>query len=271
MKERPILFTGEMVRAILDGRKTQTRRPVKFGKTAGISPEFHHLDFLQTAVFTDGTCVYSPFGTVGDRLWVRETFADQHPLAIQDGRYSQPGRAGIPGPPPVEYRTIYRVDGEPNQIWRNGTGLHPYFEIKEPSAEDLEFATIRSNYTNSGRAVHWRPSIHMPRWASRIDLEITAVRVERVQDITEEDAKKEGVNWKSHVVDEVTGNLEPYEEASDAFKRLWQSIYGNRPKLPADTQSKRYKRVIRWLENNPPTDWDANPWVWVYEFRRVRP
>lgn len=195
MKERPILFAGEMVRAIIDGRKTQTRRLVKpqpdfcggAGEEADLSKWGWH-GFSRRVRFLPVSESRPPLGTVGDQLWVRET-------------------------------------------WR------------------MDAYNIAAEYRASTSALMehiapWKPSIHMPRWASRIDLEITAVRVERVQDITEEDAKAEGVNWKSHVVDEASGNLEPYEDASDAFKRLWQSIYAN---------------------------WDTNPWVWVYEFRMIKP
>lgn len=187
MKERPILFTGEMVRAILDGRKTQTRRPFKFRETnqPPSRPElFNPKHVTQPA----------PLGTIGDRLWVREKWAPHCEM---------PGAA------------IYRCD-------RGG------------DYQD----TVTENF-------RWRPSIHMPRWASRIDLEITAVRVERAQEITEEDAKNEGVS---------PDDYEGYEHPDNptlscaahrySFRDLWQSIYAN---------------------------WDANPWVWVYEFRRVKP
>ena len=193
MKERPILFNGEMVRAILDGRKTMTRRPVKPQPgPLGIHPAMR----VQMAE-------NPPLGTIGDRLWVRETWrvdgiARGMALRFGDCKTTREGMS-------------YRADMEGDR-----------------SCDDCD----------------WMPSAWMPRWASRIDLEITAVRVERVQDITEEDAKKEGVSWNSHIISEESGNPEPYEDASDAFRTLWQSIYGT---------------------------WDVNPWVWVYEFRRIKP
>lgn len=176
MKERPILFSGPMVRAILDGRKTQTRRPVK--------PQL----FVATpSMFDFSKC---PLGQPGERLWVRETWMMGTMLGMHKGQER-----------PI---AIYRADGE----------------IK----------------------MSWRPSIHMPRWASRITLEITRVWVERVRDITEEDAMKEGcirelkpdgsVGWGAGLV-----------EAKDAFRDTWQSIYGT---------------------------WDDNPWVWAVEFRRTK-
>ena len=213
MKERPILFTGEMVRAILDSRKTQARRLVKpqpepipgdVWKDKRIPSDrqfwWPSKRAGQMVELRDMSAV-APLGTIGDRLWVRETFRIYR-SSVECACYDDCRCASMDGKP------LYRAS--------------------DPSPDDDK----------------WTPSIHMPRWASRIDLEITAVRVERVQYITDEDSKKEGVIWKSHVADEESGNLEPYEDAPDAFKRLWQSIYGN---------------------------WDANPWVWVYEFRRIKP
>lgn len=219
MKERPILFTGEMVRAILDGRKTQMRRLVskqKYPHGTWATP-----DEVAAGYAHDTRAFMPPLGTIGDRLWVRETFStmDRHPMRGDE--------------------VAYRADGE-SLVW-------------EP----------------------WTPSIHMPRWASRIDLEITAVRVERVQDITEEDAKKEGITESEigRLASRTLANCKGIQRAPVVlqFAELWQSIYGNRPTLPKNPESKRYHRVKRWLEKNPPTGWDVNPWVWVYEFRRIKP
>ena len=190
MKERPILFNGEMVRAILDGRKTMTRRPVKPQPgPLGIHPAMR----VQMAE-------NPPLGTIGDRLWVRETFRIYN-SASECACYDECKCASVNGKP------LYRAS--------------------DPSPDDDK----------------WTPSIHMPRWASRITLEITAVRVERLQEITEEDAMKEGcerefkpdgsVAWGAGLI-----------EAAENFRTLWQSIYAN---------------------------WDANHWVWVYEFRRIKP
>ncbi|HGM6832005.1 TPA: hypothetical protein ACKQCE_000539 [Serratia marcescens] len=174
MKERPVIFNGEMVRAILHGRKTQTRRIAKADNS-------NHL-------------LGCPFGQVGDRLWVRETFA------AFDADWKHPGK-------PHDLK-----DGP----WPNV--VYPASVAKIPDGT-------------------CRPSIHMPRWASRITLEITAVRVERLNDISEEDAKAEGVKagvcpGHEHMMHQV------------AFRELWQSIYGEE-------------------------SWRANPWVWVIEFKRA--
>ena len=176
MKERPILFSGPMVRAILDGRKTQTRRPVK--------PQ----PFVATtSMFDISKC---PLGQPGDRLWVRET-------------------------------------------WRKDA-LGTVVEYRATTSALMEFIAP------------WRPSIHMPRWASRITLEITRVWVERVQDITEDEAKAEGIvdgGCMTCGKPETCGCQNPRPDRRDSFANLWQSIYGT---------------------------WDANPWVWAVEFRRVK-
>lgn len=248
MKERPILFSAPMVREILAGTKTQTRRVWKLprgcswyaghgGEAAGMvqdddGPAWWHV--------SEQRC---PYGQPGDRLWVREAWADQHPLAIQDGRYSQPGRAGIPGPPPVAFRTIYRADGEPLQVWSNGNQSHPYLTRSGPASQiDSDFPAVASNYQRKGKAIYWNPSIHMPRWASRITLQVTNVRVERLQDISELDARAEGA---PELLSVDGGYLEhPMGCYRDGFQHLWTSING-------------------------PGSWDTNPWVWVVEFRRL--
>lgn len=237
MRERPILFSAPMVRAILAGTKTQTRRVVRGGPNRVL---WHPVVVAGHGGWIDdhGRPIRCPYGMPGDRLWVREAWAEEHPLAIQDGRYSQPGRAGMVGPPPVDFRTIYRADGEPLQIWRNADQSHPYYTRSGPADEvDAEYPTVASNYTCHGKGIHWRPSIHMPRTASRITLEITAVRVERLQDISERDAWAEGCEGYD---DDVTGGRSGYSE----YAELWQSINGA-------------------------GSWDANPWVWVVEFKRA--
>ncbi|BEN05978.1 MULTISPECIES: ASCH domain-containing protein [Serratia] len=202
MKERPVIFNGEMVRAILDGRKTQTRR--------AISDRHLHLIDVASQV---GECYplesgidhansqsyyreYCPFGQVGDRLWVRETWTPES-IDAEEGNYSPDYRATANGQP---------LDGR------------------------------------------WTPSIHMPRWASRITLEITAVRVERLNDISQADAKAEGVKPAGDMLPDYPDTfLTPkgdFAIAKVAFQRLWQSIYGEE-------------------------SWAANPWVWIIEFKQV--
>ncbi|HIE1453160.1 TPA: hypothetical protein ACXJGQ_000119 [Serratia marcescens] len=222
MKERPVIFNGEMVRAILDGRKTQTRRVVKVQPE---SPGFG-LRYITESLNNRDTGKYfwsqsdacginkprskpfaCPFGQVGDRLWVREAYQgplfnfDQMETYLEDtSKFERP-----------EF-CEYRADG----------GKTPeYYDADD----NLRYG--------------WKPSIHMPRWASRITLEITAVRVERLNDISHEDAKAEGCCYGRG------GGVPDFAVTpADHFPTLWASIYGEE-------------------------SWNANPWVWVIEFRRV--
>ncbi|HCT7774661.1 TPA: morphogenetic protein [Klebsiella pneumoniae] len=229
MKERGMIFNSEMVRAIVSGRKTQTRRIMK------VQPESNQLGLL---LITDSTkhsdigkyhwaesnatgnhvrskLFSCPFGAVGDQIWVRETF--QGPLfdyELMDEYLEDSSKFEKP-----EF-CQYAADG----------GHRPEYQ----DADD----NLRHG---------WRPSIHMPRWASRILLEITDVRVERLNAISEEDARAEGIidgGCLNCGEPEPCGCANPEPDATDAFAYLWQSIYGQ--------------------EN-----WNANPWVWVIEFKRV--
>ena len=197
MTERGMIFNGEMVRAILDGRKTQTRRVIKNqreGESWSVKsaveprcPGHTHDWWLPTATRPYSALPRCPFGAVSDRIWVRETWAEAGASAPDLKLY----RANYPEHVPTHYENI-------------------------PSAEEIR----------------WTPSIHMPRWASRILLEITAVRVERLNDISEEDARSEGIS----------GSLA--RDVKEAYAALWRSIYGS-------------------------DSWRANPWVWVIEFKRI--
>lgn len=193
MKERPILFSGEMVRAILEGRKTQTRRILKPNSD---SP-------FQTKC---------PYGQPGDRLWVRETWAV---------------RPDYDRLPPSQC-------GDEGMWWRASLSLCP----------------------DGYEACHgkWRPSIHMPRWASRITLEITSVRVERLQDISEEDAVKEGI-------EPVYFEKNFDKKAIKAYKHYFDSSYAGADAIGS------FRSL--WQSINGAESWDANPWVWVIEFKRV--
>ncbi|WP_373857761.1 hypothetical protein [Klebsiella pneumoniae] len=200
MTERRMIFNGEMVRALLSGRKTQTRRPVKFpvhDKNLGCELAGNEL----AGELSAGNYLNSAFGKPGDRIWVRETWAE--------------AGAGAP------YLKLYRAN-YPEHV-------PSHYENVPPADE-----------------VRWTPSIHMPRAASRILLEITDVRVERLNAISEEDARAEGIidgGCLNCGEPEPCGCANPEPDATDAFAYLWQSIYGQ--------------------EN-----WNANPWVWVIEFKR---
>ena len=200
MIERPILFNGEMVRAILDGRKTQTRRIAKLNASGRVQ-----LKGKNWHIYDQDAILACPLGQVGDRLWVRETFV-QGFEADECGDISSCDENGNAKP----IQTWYRADGHIN--WE----------------DDGELCNTP-----------WKPSIHMPRSASRITLEITDVRIERLQSISESDAIAEGCdNSKSNAA--IAAGW--YEKPKAAYRRLWNSIYKN---------------------------WDENPWVWVIEFRRV--
>jgi hypothetical protein len=201
--EKPILFSCPMVRAILEGRKTQTRRVVK----KDIPPRYHDV-FPESF----GTChwlwsketsgegaeqqdlfpLVAPY-QVGDRLWVRETWA-----TIRD---------------------------------EDECSIATLTEMNDAGPATVFYRDTANHITGK-----WRPSIFMPRWASRITLEVTGVRVERLQDISEVDANREGLEL---CIEEGCGCIR------NRFMRLWDSI------------------------NGKTCPWESNPWVWVYEFRRV--
>lgn len=197
MKERPILFSAPMVRAILDGRKTQTRRVIKPQPGPGVNA-FTPAEV--NAAWQEGWIpVKCPYGDSGDRLWVRENFA-------------------------IVPASAYRMSEGVQQT------INP---------NDRDMAAIYA--AGWDRSIpRWKPSIHMPHWASRITLEITDVRVERLNDISEADAIAEGCKGLNCPPDH-EGDVSPQEE----FRDLWQSI--NAAKHP----------------------WSSNPWVWVIAFKRV--
>ncbi|MFG0356580.1 hypothetical protein [Pseudomonas sp. zbq_11] len=215
-KERPILFSGPMVRAILDGRKTVTRRPIKPSiRGFDVSFELHQQDdgswrplhtFDESCMDDQGTehPVVCPYGKPGDRLWVRETWYCDH-FEVMRGPYLKPADLDV---------TEARDDGT---LVYAADGLTPY-EADQPS---------------------WKPSIHMPRWASRILLEVTDVRVEQLQAISIGQICKEGLARSIY-------EFIPVTTAFDAFAEVWDSING-------------------------PGAWEANPWVWAVEFKQVQP
>ncbi|HEO9559192.1 TPA: hypothetical protein QII12_001516 [Klebsiella pneumoniae subsp. pneumoniae] len=233
MKERGMIFNGEMVRAILDGRKTQTRRPIKWKQTRfteiGEREDGSKWPWSEDAEHTCDFWHPCPFGAVGDRIWVRETWGVVSHAFSDDG---------------------LMIDWVPD---RPSTAIHEmpfgngYYSGYAIYAADGDFTWGDDDGYEDGRSC-WKPSIHMPRAASRILLEITDVRVERLNAISEEDAAAEGVPPAGSLLPDYPGTfLTPkgdFATAKVAFQRLWESIYG--------------------AEN-----WQANPWVWVIEFKRV--
>lgn len=214
-KERPILFSSEMVRAILDGRKTQTRRVIRYSHLWAYGA-FSHDDnrgYAELSAVPTFDPMYSvskpcPYGQPGDLLWVRETFClwdattDDYEGDLHRGKLPVPNERNIHSwKKRVQYRASTECDDE---------------------------------------SYGWRPSIHMPRWASRITLQVTGVRVERVQDISEADAVAEGME----VVPIGTATWTNRQ----SFSILWDKINAKRGH-----------------------SWESNPWVWVIEFKQVQP
>ncbi|VFT26285.1 morphogenetic protein [Klebsiella pneumoniae] len=203
-----MIFNAEMVRPLLSGRKTQTRRIIKPQPEATLSGSLsgkwlsRPLNGLLLPKIED-IAIHCPFGVVGDRIWVRETF--QGPLFDYDLMDSY-----CKDPTPFEKPEfcVYKADGVPA----------PEFYDAD---DELHCC--------------WRPSIHMPRWASRILLEITNVRVERLKSISDGDAIREGCS---------TADMKSGDCVADVFARLWASIYGDE-------------------------SWNSNPWVWVIDFKRI--
>ena len=228
MKERPILFSSPMVRAILDGRKTQTRRVVDVSRLRGGNFDhrgigaFEWMENLLWRARAGGWNVWSkpikcPFGNPGDRLWVRETFANE--VQVEHDQ-----------PPPHN-------DGRP--VWYDDDGLwhQAHYRATDP-APDLMY----EDHPRDEPHCRWMPSIHMPRKASRITLEISGVRVERLNDICELHAQKEGAPLLSCGYD-AKADLS-FASHVKGFSNLWESINGH-------------------------GSWEKNPWVWVIEFRRL--
>lgn len=217
MKELPMIFNAEMVRAILNGHKTQTRRPVKFPfRDVNLGCELSGNELA--GELSASNYWNSRVGQPGDRIWVRETWQAIHEELNDDGYVDETTYAPA-------------IPKEEDNYW------HPVYAA-DNWCEDRE-----------QRGFPWRPAIHQPRWASRIFLEITSVRVERLNSICDHDVLQEGLyqlpasgRFCLHPGMQYFG-LASYS-AQEAYSWLWQSIYG------ADS-------------------WQANPWVWVIEFKRI--
>lgn len=216
MKERGIIFNADMVRAILDGRKTQTRRIVKSVPT---THDFHGWVMSSTCAKDEGKAVWAigdspllkdpirlnfPLGKIGDRLWVRETF-------------------GL-------------------RVLRDALGGTGEFITYQASKPDAVYCTCADG---SAIPMKWKSPAQMPRRSSRILLEITDVRVERLQDISRDDAIAEGAPPSHPSIDTVSREYGFPDFSRSWFGQTWWHIYGK--------------------EN-----WQANPWVWVIEFKQIQ-
>lgn len=253
MKERPILFQGAMVRALLPGTKTQTRRamrpqPPLHTVAVGRWQDPPGFDAAYWAFIREGAVEHDhpfggaeihgepwrcPYGQPGDQLWVRETWGYFDP----DGGNQEFNEDG----PASSFR---------DEMMQEGNALRDYWRRRIAYAASWQEPRYGSGPSAPKR---WRPNIHMPRWACRIVLEVTAVRAERLQAISEADAIAEGIEPIGYTGE----NAGPYRyslrdaagstnfrTAVEAYRFLWESINGA-------------------------GSWDVNPWVWVVEFRKV--
>ncbi|HAU8241821.1 TPA: hypothetical protein JD824_RS21640 [Citrobacter freundii] len=204
MTERGMIFNTDMVRAILDGRKTQTRRMIKLSHERGmLNPVIKGRNGEITSVSCRLAPLLCPYGQPGDRIWVRETF---------------------------------------NGFWLDDDVIQ---EIKNGISLASELCDYKADYSDDSKpAEGWTPSIHMPRWASRILLEITVIRVERLNTISQADAIAEGAPPSHPSIDSVSQEYGFPDFSRSWFGQTWQHIYGEE-------------------------SWQANPWVWVIEFKRI--
>jgi hypothetical protein len=237
-----------MVRAILDGRKTQTRRVLMpqppaecgihymLGDESWLAPEDrkplrHHWEAWGGPLYEGrpeghlcgSHTVKSPYGAPGDRLWVREAWR-----TTGDG-----GRCDDMPP----------RDLQPHQVWYEADGPAPADEC----------------------VGKYRPAMFMPRWASRLTLEVTGVRVERLQEIDWEDAIAEGIRDPRRAA----WRVDPVEGCVAKYRELWDSLNAAREPKHIGRRRKKGKLVDRPMPEPGPYAWDANPWVWVVEFRRL--
>lgn len=205
MKERPIIFNTEMVKAVLSGNKTQTRRVIKnYDHYACLTGDCPHDKQIECdRVMRE----MSPYGQAGNRLWVRETF----------------------------YEAFKKTEDSSGCIYLADYG----FDIGLVSYEEAKHSWS------------WRPSIHMPRWGSRINLEIINVKVEQIQNISEDDAKAEGVKWNQKVE-----------------HILWDWGYKRGIKLSNDSLVNFYD-LWDSINEKRGYGWSKNPWVWVVEFKVI--
>lgn len=246
MKERPIIMTGESVRAILDGRKTQTRRVITPSRYMLRYTKERHDGFASLAQANEAAASAArshlamgyddacPSGQPGDHLWVRESFAI--------------GRAALP----------------------NGVGFVPFTGTialhVNPGADEKVVYKAGNEYP-LGDQPPWRPSIHMPRRASRLTLEITSVRVERLQEISKADALAEGTRIP------VTEKQTPCLQLSGKYPACQYPPFNSRETIKtarlADWLRAYYASTWDNLNAKRGFPWSSNPWVWVIEFKRI--
>lgn len=219
IKEKPILFSTLMVKAILEGRKNQTRRVLKLrkGDTIGnISDSTGVIEYIICGPDGDEVPMefVSPYGVWGDRLWIREGFA-----------------------------TEQKFDDKPMSFFDNASDVPIWYK-----ADDIDY---KNDYVPRGK---WRPSIFIPRWASRINLEVTDVIIQRLQDISEDDAIAEGVGfgWQ------MNAGWPDYKHIKDRVCTMTQ-----------DTAKASYATLWNSINTKRGYSWESNPWVWAVNFKKI--
>lgn len=244
--DRPILFSGPMVRALLAGTKTQTRRIVKFDGLLDFERGEDGKWHFRTAGGV--TVVRCPYGVPGDRLWVRETCrAEELSRPPQHRAATRLERATLGRTTTIDLDEMDGIDGVrylADDTWAK----------IENTPDAAEKWSSLYYYRGRGKAGigNTVTAIHMPRWASRLSLEITDVRIERPHDISEADAEAEGIREPSlgdlHMIDRGVASSVPRAQAPPLV--LWEFL---------------------WKHVNGHAAWDANPWVWAVTFKRVTP
>ena len=239
-KERPILFSAPMVRALLDGSKLQTRRVIKTTQPewVRVNPNSHPDTDGRQCYGWDGNigqAMRCPYGHPGDRLWVREAWMPDPPC---DGTWGYTEWAG---------NRIGQIAAVPER-----------FQLPA-------FCNYHASWPHGSHDLRWTPSIHMPRWASRITLEVTGVRVERLQDISEADAVAEGISRiPPPVADHGWSGPNRF-----TLRGMGKGLCAGHVNWNAPTAKALYQRL--WESINGPESLEANPWVWVVEFKVVKP
>lgn len=227
MKTTPIIMNSEQVRALMDGKKTQTRHVIK-EPCNGVTTDIEDGEACITNQNDEWVPRVSPFGQQGDLMWVRETWGKV--VMVELFGFS-------PGSRTEEI------------VYKAGRKVHRSVDRPENS---YSFDDWPLSFVDDTTPPKWRRSIHMPRWASRLTLKITGVRVERLQYISEEDAQAEGIErvgggascspWRDYSNGKSNGS---FSAPSSSYRSLWQSIYGY-------------------------DSWESNPWVWVIEFEVIQ-
>jgi hypothetical protein len=242
MTEHPIIFSGSMVRAILEGRKAQSRRVIKTGRGAK-DIWAGELDGIWVVERFGDPCsagLRCPYGKPGDRLWVRESFYIASAVAH-------------------EYGIGYRADHVSGNLL-DGDGGYNFRSFSQDPDTAVNQRRWAKRHIGTDR---WQPSIFMPRWASRITLEITDVRVQRLQEISEQDALAEGCeSWA--LTPEDVADIRISDESPE-MKQLAEALGPGQ--MPARAE---YRMLWDTRNRKRGFGWDVNPFVWAISFRRIQ-